>query len=92
MDVSVVRFMDESEAEMSEVRPDLKEVDKSEVEEVERDGDIGGSAAYSAKYGWARAWLAVIRFFGSKWSIFSSRSLASVPISGSLSLTFCGLL
>ena len=49
MDVSVVRFMDESEAEMSEVRPDLKEVDKSEVEEVESDGDIGGSAAYSAK-------------------------------------------
>ena len=36
MDVSVVRFMDESEAEMSEVRADLKEVDKSEVEEVER--------------------------------------------------------
>ena len=70
MDVSVVRFMDESEAEMSEVRADLKEVDKSEVDEVERDGDIGGSAAYSAKYGWARAWLAVIRFFGSKWSIF----------------------
>ena len=49
MDVSVVRFMDESEAEMSEVRADLKEVDKSEVEEVERVGDIGGSAAYSAK-------------------------------------------
>ena len=49
MEVSVVRFMDESEAEMSEVRVDLKEVDKSEVEEVESDGDIGGSAAYSAK-------------------------------------------
>ena len=72
MEVSVVRFIDESETEMSETRPDLVELLRSEVEEVEREeGDVGGcSEPYSAKYGWARAWLAVIRFFGSKCNIF----------------------
>jgi hypothetical protein len=49
MEVSVVRFIEESEVEMSEVRPDLMEL-RSEVEvEVEREGDIGGSDPYSAK-------------------------------------------
>ena len=47
MDVSVVRFIDESEAEMSETRPDLVEL-RSEVDEVER-GEFGGSDPYSAK-------------------------------------------
>ena len=48
MEVSVVRFIEESEAEMSERRPDLVEL-RSEVEEVERDGEVGGSDPYSAK-------------------------------------------
>ena len=48
MDVSVVRFIDESEAEMSETRPDLVEL-RSEVDEVER-GEFGTcSDPYSAK-------------------------------------------
>ena len=50
MDVSVVRFIEESEAEMSETRPDLVEL-RSEVDEVERElGEVGGcSDPYSAK-------------------------------------------
>ena len=70
--MSVVRFIDESETEMSETRPDLVELLRSEVDEVERElGEVGGwSEPYSAKYGWASAWLAVIRFFGSKCNIF----------------------
>ena len=69
MEVSVVRFIEESEAEMSEVRPDLVEL-RSEVEVLEREGEVGGSEPNSAKYGWASAWLAVIRLFGSKCNIF----------------------
>ena len=48
MEVSVVRFIEESEAEMSETRPDLMEL-RSEVDEVEREGEVGGSTPYSAK-------------------------------------------
>jgi len=48
MEVSVVRFIEESEAEMSETRPDLVEL-RSEVDEVEREGEVGGSDPYSAK-------------------------------------------
>ena len=48
MDVSVVRFIEESEAEMSETRPDLVLELRSEVDEVER-GEFGGSDPYSAK-------------------------------------------
>ena len=103
-----MRFIEESE--MSEVLPeDLVEL-RSEVEVLEREGEVGAnSEPNSAKYGWASAWLAVIRLFGSKCNIFyekklmnenfsvsffltSSRSLASVPISGNLSLTFWGRL
>ena len=62
--VSVVRFMEESE-DMSEDLTDLAE-DRSEVER----GELGTSPSNSAKYGWARAWLAVIRLLGSKCSIF----------------------
>ena len=51
MDVSVVRFIEESEAEMSETRPDLVLELRSEVDEVERElGEVGGcSDPYSAK-------------------------------------------
>ena len=69
MEVSVVRFIEESE--MSEVLPeDLVEL-RSEVEVLEREGEVGAnSEPNSAKYGWASAWLAVIRLFGSKCNIF----------------------
>ena len=51
MDVSVVRFIEESEAEISETRPDLVLELRSDVDEVERElGEVGGcSDPYSAK-------------------------------------------
>ena len=59
-EVSWLVFIEESDAETSEDLVDL-EVDK---------GDDIGSGPYSAKYGWARAWLAEILFLGSNVSIF----------------------
>ena len=58
--VSWLRFMLESE-EMSE---DL--VVLEEREDLEMLGELRGSGPWSAKYGCARAWLAVILFLGSK--------------------------
>ena len=66
MEVSVVRFIDESEAETSE---DLGE--RREMSDVfEREGEVRGISLYSEKYGWAKAWAAVRRFLGSKCNSF----------------------
>ena len=62
-DVSALRFIEESDAETSEDLVDLED-DRSD-REVDSVGDAIGSGPYSAKYGWARAWLAVILFLGS---------------------------
>ena len=62
-DVSWLIFIEESDADTSEDLVDL-DVDLSDSE-VDSVGDAIGSEPYSAKYGWARAWLAVILFLGS---------------------------
>lgn len=83
VEVSWLIFMEESDTETSDDRVDLE--DDNSDRDVDMAGDSIGSGPYSAKYGCARAWLAEILFLGSNESIFSNRSLASDPISGSIS-------
>ena len=68
VEVSWLMFIDESDAETSEDLFDLE--DDNSDREVDNVGDVIGSGPYSEKYGWARAWLAVILFRGSNVSIF----------------------
>ena len=68
VDVSWLMFMEESDTDTSDDLVDLED-DNSDREE-ESVGDDIGSGPYSAKYGWARAWLAEILFCGSNVSIF----------------------
>ena len=70
-------FIDESDAETSEDLFDLE--DDNSDREVDNVGDVIGSGPYSEKYGWARAWLAVM-LLGFNVSIFCKNSHISADL------------